>query len=173
MLAKHGPFDVLVNNAVFQPITPLGEMRDDEWRAVIDTNLNATVRLTAAITTRMPAGGSVVHITSIEGSRPAAGHAHYATSKAALIMHARAAALELGPRGIRVNSVSPGLVWRETLEAEWPEGVGRWNATAPLRRLVQPGDVADACVFLASPMSAAITGHDLVVDAGVTAGPGW
>lgn len=172
-LAKHGPVDVLINNAVFQPITPLAAMTADEWQRVMDTNVNAVFRLTAVITRTMPPGGSVIHIASIEGSHPAAGHAHYATSKAALIMHAKAAALELGPRGIRVNSVSPGLVERDGLDQEWPEGTARWRAAAPLGRLVTPGDIADACVFLASPMSAAITGHDLVVDAGVTAGPTW
>jgi NAD(P)-dependent dehydrogenase (short-subunit alcohol dehydrogenase family) len=88
-------------------------------------------------------------------------------------MHARSAALELGPYGIRVNSVSPGLVARDGLADDWPDGVARYQAAAPLGRLVEGADVAAACLFLASPLAAAITGHDLVVDAGVSCHPTW
>ena len=112
-------------------------------------------------------------ISSIEGSRPAAGHSHYATSKSALIMATRAAALELGAHGIRVNSVSPGLVNREGLGDDWPEGVERWRRAAPLGRLGEPEDIADAVAFLVSPAAGWITGHDLVIDGGMSAVPGW
>jgi glucose 1-dehydrogenase/3-oxoacyl-[acyl-carrier protein] reductase len=88
-------------------------------------------------------------------------------------MHARSAALELGPHGIRVNAVSPGLVRRDGLVEAWPEGVARYETAAPLGRLVEADEVADACVFLASPMAAAVTGHNLVVDAGVLCHPTW
>lgn len=69
----------------------------------------------------------MTHIASIEASAPAALHAHYSASKAAVVMHARSAALEYGPYGIRVNTVSPGLIDREGLEAAWPDGVRRWR----------------------------------------------
>jgi NAD(P)-dependent dehydrogenase (short-subunit alcohol dehydrogenase family) len=82
-------------------------------------------------------------------------------------MHTRAAALELGPHGIRVNAVSPGLIDREGLERDWPDGVSRYLDAAPLGRLGRPDDVADACLFLASPAARWITGADLVVDGGV------
>jgi NAD(P)-dependent dehydrogenase (short-subunit alcohol dehydrogenase family) len=118
-------------------------------------------------------GGSIIHIASIEGSQPAYGHAHYAASKAAIIMHARAAAIEYGPLGIRVNTVSPGLIARPGLEQDWPEGVGRWLAAAPLGRLGTGMDVANACLFLASPLASWITGHNLVVDGGMSAHPTW
>jgi 3-oxoacyl-[acyl-carrier protein] reductase len=88
-------------------------------------------------------------------------------------MHARAAALEYGPHGIRVNAVSPGLIDRPGLAANWPEGVKRWQKAAPLTRLGTPTDVANACVFLASPLAAWITGHNLVVDGGVSSHPTW
>ena len=130
-----------MNNAAVQPVQPLVAMTEAEWRAVLETNLTGTFLCTEAASRQMIAqggGGSITHIASIEGSHPAAGHAHYATSKAAVVMHARAAALELGPYGIRVNSVSPGLVRRDRLEVDWPEGVARWLAAAPLRRLVAP-----------------------------------
>nr|WP_091456026.1 SDR family NAD(P)-dependent oxidoreductase [Actinokineospora iranica] len=170
-----GRLSALVNNAGIQPVLPLAEMSAAQWRAVVDTNLTSAFSCTqAAAAVLGPAGGgSVTHIASIEGSRPAHGHAHYSAAKAALIMHARAAALEYGPSGIRVNTVSPGLVDRPGLADDWPEGVRRWQHAAPLTRLGRPEDVGDACVFLASPMAAWITGHDLVVDGGVGARPTW
>lgn len=88
-------------------------------------------------------------------------------------MHARAAAQEYGAFGIRVNTVSPGLIDREGLAEAWPEGVRRWREAAAVGRLGRPEDVGDACVFLASPLASWITGHDLVVDGGVSARPTW
>ncbi|WP_283248834.1 SDR family NAD(P)-dependent oxidoreductase [Leucobacter allii] len=115
----------------------------------------------------------ITHIASIEASRPAPAHAHYAAAKAGVVMHARAAALELGPLGIRVNTVSPGLVDRPGLAEVWPEGVASWLARAPLGRLATAEDVGDACVLLASPAASFITGQDLAVDGGMLATPGW
>ena len=80
-----------------------------------------------------------MNISSIEGLQPAFDHSHYAASKAAVIMHTRAAALELGPSGIRVNCVSPGLIEAPGIEEAWPEGVARWHAAAPLQRLGDAG----------------------------------
>ena len=170
-----GRLDALVNNAGVQPVMPLADMTLADWSAVVDLNLGATFACTQAAARVMSTagGGSITHIASIEGSQPAYGHAHYAASKAAMIMHARAAAIEYGPRGVRVNTVSPGLIHRAGIEATWPSGVARWLAAAPLGRLGQGSDVADACVFLASPMAAFITGHDLVVDGGMSAHPTW
>lgn len=88
-------------------------------------------------------------------------------------MHARSAALEYGPWGVRVNTVSPGLVDRDGLAESWPDGVRRWLRAAPTGRLGRPEDVGDACVFLASRLASWVTGHDLVVDGGVTARPSW
>ncbi|MFC8675069.1 SDR family NAD(P)-dependent oxidoreductase [Streptomyces griseorubiginosus] len=163
----------LVNNAGVQPTQPLPGMTAAQWREVVDTNLTSVFACTQAAAEVMGPGGSVTHIASIEASRPAPEHAHYSASKAAVVMHARSAALEYGPRGIRVNTVSPGLIDREGLARAWPEGVERWTRRAPLARLGRPEDVADACVFLASPLASWITGHDLVVDGGVSAGAVW
>jgi 3-oxoacyl-[acyl-carrier protein] reductase len=171
-----GRLDVLVNNAALQPLSPLVDLTEKEWREVVDANVHGTFLCSQAAARHMidrQRGGSVIHIASIEASQPAFLHAHYCTSKAAILMHARAAALELGPHGIRVNAVSPGLVRREGLAEAWPEGVARYEAAAPLGRLVEADEVADACVFLASPMAAAVTGHNLVVDAGVLCHPTW
>jgi 3-oxoacyl-[acyl-carrier protein] reductase len=141
---------------------------------MLDTNVLAAHRLTvAALPLLRRAGGAVVHVASIEASTPAPGHAAYAVSKAALVMHAKAAALELGPLGVRVNCVSPGLIHRDGIEGAWPDGVARYLAAAPLRRLGTPADVGAACVFLCSPAASWITGTELVVDGGVSCHPHW
>ncbi|HHC07899.1 MAG TPA: SDR family oxidoreductase, partial [Actinobacteria bacterium] len=167
-VAAVGLLDVLVNNAARDVA---GDASDD-WEAIRAVNLDAVIALTRrfAATSR---GGSVVNVASIEAHRPAPGHALYGVSKAGVVAWTRAAALELGAQGIRVNSVSPGLVARPDLEAIWPEGVARWRAAAPLGRLGHPEDVADAVLFLASDAARWITGADLVVDGGVSARPGW
>jgi NAD(P)-dependent dehydrogenase (short-subunit alcohol dehydrogenase family) len=78
-----------------------------------------------------------------------------------------------GPRGIRVNAVSPGLIWREGIERSWPEGVETFRRRAPLRRLGRPEEVAHACLFLASSASSFVTGANLVVDGGALAAPAF
>ncbi|WP_232376202.1 SDR family NAD(P)-dependent oxidoreductase [Amycolatopsis aidingensis] len=169
-----GKLDALVNNAGVQPVQELAGMSVADWRAVVDTNLTSAFCCTQAAADAMRAsGGTVTHIASIEATQPATGHAHYTASKAALVMHARNAALEYGPHGIRVNAVSPGLIHRPGLEQAWPEGVRRWEQAAPLTRLGRAEDIGNACVFLASPMAEWISGHNLVVDGGVGAHPTW
>jgi NAD(P)-dependent dehydrogenase (short-subunit alcohol dehydrogenase family) len=170
-----GRIDVLVNNAGAQPLVPLPEMTAEQWREVMAGNADVTFLATRAAAARMieQGGGSVVSIASIEGGQPAFDHAHYCAAKAAVLMHTRAAALEYGRHGVRVNAVSPGLVSREGIERDWPEGVARWRRAAPLTRLGTPEDVGDACVFLASPLASWITGQNLVVDGGVSAHPTW
>lgn len=175
-VASFGKLDVLVNNAADQTLVAMPEMDDEQWQRMVDTNLTAVHRLTQAVAAHLmsrESPGSVIHISSIEGSQPGPLHGHYAVTKAGVIMHARAAALEYGAHGIRVNSVSPGLIHRPGIEDQFPEGVARWTAAAPLRRLGTPEDVADACLFLASPLARWITGADLVVDGGVLAHPTW
>ena len=171
-----GRIDGLVNNAGIQPVVHFTEMSDGEWGEMIDTNLTAVHRLTRAAAEAMRdqgTGGSIVHVASIEGRQPTDFHGHYATAKAGLLMHARAAAGAYGPHGIRVNSVSPGLIDRPGLVDDWPEGVARWHAAAPLERMGTPEDVGDACVFLCSDLARWITGADLAVDGGVLTRPTW
>ncbi|MEV5885425.1 glucose 1-dehydrogenase [Streptomyces sp. NPDC052020] len=170
-----GRVTALVNNAGVQPVRELPGMTAAEWRDVVDTNLSGVFACTqaAAELMRHRGGGTITHIASVEASAPAPGHAHYCASKAAVVMHARSAALEYGPWGIRVNTVSPGLIDREGLAEAWPEGVRRWRRAAPAGRLGRPEDVGDACVFLASRLASWVTGHDLVVDGGVSARPTW
>ena len=165
---------LLVNNAAIQPVQPLDGMGIDAWRSMLRTNLDGPFLLIQqAAHAWGERGGAVVNVASIEGSDPAAGHAHYATSKAGLIMFTRAAALEYGPRGIRVNCVSPGLIDREGLADDWPDGVARWQMRAPLGRLGTPNDVADAVLFLLSPAARWISGANLAVDGGMSAQSRW
>jgi NAD(P)-dependent dehydrogenase (short-subunit alcohol dehydrogenase family) len=169
-----GRLDILVNNAGAYPLSLLTEMSEAEWDAVIDANLKSVflcTRAAARIMIEQGDGGAIVNIASIEGESPAPMHSHYTSAKAATLMHTRSSALELGQHGIRVNAVSPGLIWRRGLEEDWPEGVERWRATAPLGRLGMPEDVADACLFLVSPGASWITGAALTVDGGVLARP--
>ncbi|MFF3513929.1 SDR family NAD(P)-dependent oxidoreductase [Streptomyces sp. NPDC002573] len=170
-----GRLTALVNNAGVQPTRELAGMTAAEWRAVVDTDLSSVFACTQAAVEvmRETGGGTVTHIASIEATHPAPLHAHYCAAKAAVVMHARSAALEYGPLGLRVNTVSPGLIDREGLAEAWPEGVARWQRAVPTGRLGRPEDIGDACVFLASPLASWITGHDLVVDGGVSARPTW
>lgn len=175
-LALRGRIDGLVNNAAIQPIAPLADLADEDWRLMIETDLTAAHRLTKLAASTMierGAGGTIVHIASIEASQPAPDHEHYGVAKAALVMHARASASAYGRHGIRINSVSPGLIDRDGLAEQWPDGVTRWRAAAPLGRLGSPDDVGDACVFLCSDLSRWITGTDLLVDGGVLTRPTW
>ncbi len=174
-LEHHGRIDGLVNNAAVQPLVHFAELSDVEWAEMIDVNLTAVHRLThaAAAAMRAHGGGSIVHIASIEAHHPTDLHGHYATAKAGLVMHARAAAGAYGPDGVRVNSISPGLIDRPGLADDWPDGVARWHAAAPLGRLGTAADIGDACVFLFSDLARWITGVDLVVDGGVLTRPTW
>ncbi len=165
-----GRLDILVNNAGAQPLSSLLDMTESQWDEVIDTNLRGAFLCTQTVAAQMirqGTGGAIVNIASIEAENPAQHHSHYNVSKAGIVMHTRSAARELGPHGIRVNSVSPGVIWSEGIEEGWPDGVSRYLKAVPLGRLGSFEDGADACLFLASPAARWITGANLVVDGGV------
>lgn len=161
-------FSTLVNNAGIYPVAPLAKLDEESWRSVLDANLTATHLLTRAAADVMQANASIINIASTEAHRPVHNHAHYAAAKAAVLHYTRASALELARRGIRVNSVSPGLIQREGLERAWPSGFTRFVAVAPLGRTGLPEEIGAACLFLASEAAAWITGIDLLVDGGVS-----
>jgi NAD(P)-dependent dehydrogenase (short-subunit alcohol dehydrogenase family) len=161
-------FSTLVNNAGIYPVTPLAELDSENWRAVLDANLTATHFFTRAAAGAMRPGAAIVNIASTEAHRPVHNHAHYSAAKAAVLHYTRACALELARKGIRVNSVSPGLIQREGLERTWPAGYNRFLAVAPLGRTGMPEEIGGACLFLASEAAAWITGIDLLVDGGVS-----
>ncbi len=168
--------DGLVNNAAIQPVQPILAQSPEEQSEMLRVNTLGVMRLTNTAANQMIAqgqGGTIVNIASIEGLQPAMNHSHYATSKAAVLMHTRSAALELGRHGIRVNAMAPGLIDRDGLAQDWPEGVQRWQTACPLGRLGTPDDVADAVLFLLSRAARWVNGATLVVDGGTLTNNVW
>jgi NAD(P)-dependent dehydrogenase (short-subunit alcohol dehydrogenase family) len=171
-----GRLDVLVNNAGNYPVTPFLGLELGEWDSVISANLRNLFLCTqtaARIMQSQVEGGVILNIASIEGSFPAFGHSHYNAAKAGVLLFTKSVARELAPFNIRINAVSPGLIGKPGIEQDWPDGVNRWKKSAPLVRLGEPEDVADACLFLASPAARWITGIDLVVDGGASTTPAF
>lgn len=169
-LRAFGRVDVLINNAGIYPRHSILEMTPAQWDEVVNANLRSAFLCTQAFAKQIIAqddAGSIVNITSIEAENPAPNHSHYDAAKGGVTMLTRASALELAAHNIRVNAVAPGLIWREGIEQAWSSGVQRWQNTAPLQRLGMPEDVADACLFFASPAARWITGASLTVDGGV------
>ncbi len=164
-----GRLDVMVNNAGIFPNKSFLDMSLDDWHEMYRANLDTAFLCTqaAAVQMKKNEGGAIVNMASISALNPGSDHSHYNSAKAAVVMMTRSAAQELGPANIRVNLVSPGLISREGIEAQWPDGVSRWQTKAPLGRMGTATDVADACLFLASPAASFITGQNLVVDGGV------
>jgi NAD(P)-dependent dehydrogenase (short-subunit alcohol dehydrogenase family) len=176
VVAKFGRLDALVNNAGIQPVKMLLEQTPQDIQEMLRVNVEGVMTLTKVAATQMIKqgnGGAIVNISSIEGLQPALAHSHYTTSKAAVLMHTRSSALELGRHGIRVNAVAPGLIDKEGLGTAWPEGVARWRAACPLGRLGTPEDIGDAVLFLISDMARWVTGATLVVDGGVLTNNTW
>lgn len=165
-----GTPDVLINNAGVYPVVSIAAMSEQEWDHVLDATLKSVHLVTQAFARRLMGAGSsgaIVNIASIEASNVAPMHSHYQAAKAGVVAYTRASAREFGSAGIRVNAVSPGLIWREGLDAAWPDGVARYLRAVPLGRLGQSADVADACLFMASEAARWVTGTELIVDGGV------
>jgi NAD(P)-dependent dehydrogenase (short-subunit alcohol dehydrogenase family) len=181
VIAHFGQLDILVNNAAIQPVGALLELAADDVEEMLRVNVAGVIALTSAAALTSPkvqqpgvsSNMCVINIASIEGLQPAAMHSHYAASKAAVLMHTRAAAQELGRFGIRVNAVAPGLIHVNGIETKWPSGVHRWLAACPLGRLGQPEDVADAVLFLASDAARWVSGATLTVDGGILTNNTW
>ncbi|MGI9203372.1 MAG: SDR family NAD(P)-dependent oxidoreductase [Woeseiaceae bacterium] len=170
VLSTFGSIDVLINNAGNYPNSPLLEMSLEQWQRMYADNVDTVFLCTrvAAAVMKKAGGGAIVNVSSISALHPGPDHAHYNSAKAAVGMFTQSAAQELGPHKIRVNAVAPGVVHRDDLEEQWPEGVKRFLDASPLSCLVLPEDVANACVFLASDSAARITGITLPIDSGVT-----
>lgn len=170
-LAEFGRIDVLVNNAGIYPPSPrLPEMDFDTAGRVFSVNLFGAMRLTGAAAAVMTAGGRIINISSIESLRPSnPSNAYYGTSKAALNGFTRAAALDLAPRGIRVNAVLPGVIATEGTSAIPDPHLAALAGRAPSGRIGKPDDIASAVLFLASRASEYVNGHCLVVDGGLSA----
>lgn len=172
--AGPGPAGILINNAGFSGASNLETTNDTSWHADIDTNLNGAYYCTARVLEDMKVAGKgvIVTIGSVNGLG-AYGDPAYSAAKAALISYTKGLAMEYGRFGIRANIICPGTVrtpiWDHRVEKnpEIFENLLKWY---PLRRVADPGDVANAALFLASEKAAAITGAMLPVDCGLTAG---
>ena len=172
-----GTPDILINNAAIQDIAPLQTMTRTQFDAMTDTNVGAVFSLSKEfairLTPQQAKHAAIINISSIEASRPAPGHAHYAASKAALEMLTKSFAFEYGKTGLRVNAIAPGLIFRQGIEQAWPQGVDSWNKACPLGRMGQPDDIANAVAFLISDAASFINGTVLTIDGGLSATPGW
>lgn len=173
--ARYGPIDVLINNAGAYPSGPLLDTSTAAFDQVMRSNggISFSCLREAAKSMKTHGGGSIVNIGSLSATRPTLNQAAYSSAKAAVASLSRSAANELAPHHIRVNTVSPGLIDRPGLIASWPAGVESWLEHCPMGRLGAPCDVADACLFLASPLASWITGHELIVDGGACAQPAY
>lgn len=170
-----GRLDVVVLNASSQELTPWEDLDAATWDRLFAGTLRQTAVMLRAAAARLSVGLQpvIVVVGSIEGIRPAPDHGAYAVFKAATHHLVKVAAQELGPKGIRVVGVAPGLIDRPGLAEQWPDGYQRWSATVPLGRPVTASEVASAVAFLASKSASGITGITLEVDAGWSAAAGW
>jgi 3-oxoacyl-[acyl-carrier protein] reductase len=169
IVKEHGALHVVVNNAGITRDTLSMRMRDDDWDAVIDTNLKAVFRLSrAAIKPMMKQRyGRIVNITSVVGASGNPGQANYAAAKAGVAGMTRSLARELGSRGITVNCVAPGFIETDMTKALSEAQTAALKAQIPLGRLGQASDIAHAVAFLASPQAGYITGTEMHVNGGM------
>lgn len=163
---EFGSLDILVNNAGITRDNLLMRMSEEHWDEVINTNLKSCFNTVKAATRTMmkQKSGSIINITSVVGIKGNAGQANYAASKAGIIGFTKSVALELGSRNIRCNAVAPGFIETEMTEILDEKTVQSWRDAIPLKRGGRPEDVANACAFLASDLSAYISGQVLQVD---------
>jgi meso-butanediol dehydrogenase / (S,S)-butanediol dehydrogenase / diacetyl reductase len=172
-----GRIDVLVSNAFSTIVGPIESLDVDGWRRTLDVTLTASFTALRAAAPVMSArgGGAVINVASISGLGGDRGLAAYNAAKAAVVNFTRTAALELAPRGIRVNAICPGLVdtppLRRVFEA-FPDRRPPAEAAIPLRRLARPDEIARVIRFLASDEASYMTGAAVVVDGGLTAWTG-
>ncbi|MDI1258742.1 3-oxoacyl-ACP reductase FabG [Aquabacterium sp.] len=169
ILKEHGALHVLVNNAGITRDTLAMRMKDDDWDAVLDTNLKAVFRMSRAVMRPMmkQRHGRIINITSVVGAMGNGGQSNYAAAKAGVAGMTRALARELGSRNITVNCVAPGFIDTDMTRALTDEQQATLKAQIPLGRLGQPEDIAEAVAFLASPQAAYITGTELHVNGGM------
>lgn len=167
--AASGYLDVLVNNAGIIRDGFLAMMAEDDWEAVLRTNLSPLFHCCKWGVRKMLArrSGVIINVSSISGISGAAGQTNYAASKGAAISFSKSLARELGPMGVRVNSVAAGLIATDMTAALKQDQVERIVKSAALGRIGQPDEVADAIAFLASSRAGYITGQCLVVDGGI------
>jgi 3-oxoacyl-[acyl-carrier protein] reductase len=167
--ADIGPVGILVNNAGIARDNVLVRLRDEDWQAVLDTNLKGAFNTTRAVARGMMKrrSGRIVNIASVVGLTGNRGQANYAASKAGLVGFSKSVALELASRGVLVNVVAPGFIETD-MTAELPEEArAALSERIPLGRIGRPEDVAGVVRFLAGPAGSYMTGQVIVVDGGM------
>ncbi|MCS4239879.1 3-oxoacyl-[acyl-carrier protein] reductase [Myroides gitamensis] len=169
VLKDFGNIDILINNAGITKDNLLMRMSEQDFDAVIEVNLKSVFNMTKAVQRTMLKNrkGSIINMSSVVGVKGNAGQANYAASKAGVIGFSKSVALELGSRNIRCNVIAPGFIETEMTGKLAEDVVKGWTDAIPLKRGGKPEDIANACVFLASEMSAYITGQVINVDGGM------
>ncbi|WP_276089866.1 3-oxoacyl-[acyl-carrier-protein] reductase [Pedobacter sp. JY14-1] len=169
VVADFGTIDIVVNNAGITKDGLLMRMTEENWDEVLDVNLKSVFNVTKAASKVMMKArkGSIINMSSVVGVQGNAGQANYAASKAGIIGFSKSVAKELGSRNIRTNVVAPGFIRTEMTDVLDPKVVQGWEEGIPLKRAGETDDVANVCVFLASDMSAYVTGQVISVCGGM------
>ena len=169
VVKEFGSIDILVNNAGITKDNLLMRISEEDFDKVIEVNLKSVFNMTKAVQRTMlkQRKGSIINMSSVVGVKGNAGQTNYAASKAGIIGFSKSVALELGSRNIRCNVIAPGFIETEMTAKLDENVVNSWRDAIPLKRGGTPEDVANACVFLASDLSAYITGQTLHVDGGM------
>jgi NAD(P)-dependent dehydrogenase (short-subunit alcohol dehydrogenase family) len=177
-VASYGRIDGLVNNAGVNFVKPFLETDEREWDHIMDVDLKGSFFLSQYCARQMvkqdPQGGSIVQIASVHTLASLPGAGPYDAAKRGMIGYSKAAAVELAKKNVRLNVLSPGLcateIWKDIVDAapSEEECLKFWNANIPAERLIEPDEIAQACIFLLSDMSSCITGANLLADCGMT-----
>ncbi|MDP2060006.1 MAG: 3-oxoacyl-[acyl-carrier-protein] reductase [Flavobacteriaceae bacterium] len=169
VVADFGTVDILINNAGITKDNLLMRISEEDFDKVIAVNLKSVFNLTKAVQRTMlkQRSGSIINMSSVVGVKGNAGQSNYAASKAGIIGFSKSIALELGSRNIRCNVIAPGFIETEMTAKLDEKTVQGWRDAIPLKRGGSPEDVANACLFLASNLSAYITGQVINVDGGM------
>ncbi|HEY3521560.1 MAG TPA: 3-oxoacyl-ACP reductase FabG [Rhodanobacteraceae bacterium] len=169
IVKAQGGLSILVNNAGITRDQLLMRMKDEDWQAILDTNLSSVYRTSKAVLRTMMKArkGRIINIASVVGVTGNPGQTNYAAAKAGIIAFSKSLAREIGSRGITVNVVAPGFIDTDMTRALSDEQRKALEGTIALGRLGQPGDIAKAVAFLASPAANYITGETLHVNGGM------
>lgn len=177
-VAAFGRIDGLINNAGVNFVKPFLETTEEEWDHIMDVDLKGSFFLAQLCARQMvkqePQGGSIIQIASVHTVASLPGAGSYDAAKCGMVGYTKAAAVELASRNVRVNVLSPGLcrteIWNDIVNAAPTEEecISFWNANIPSERLIEPEEIAKACVFLLSDLSSCVTGANLVGDCGMT-----
>jgi 3-oxoacyl-[acyl-carrier protein] reductase len=169
LVKEHGGLQVLVNNAGITRDMLAMRLKDDDWDAVLDTNLKAVFRMSRAVMRTMMKQryGRIISITSVVGASGNAGQANYAAAKAGVAGMTRALARELGSRGITVNCIAPGFIETDMTASLPEEQQKALLSQIPLGHLGKPQDIAHAVAFVASPEASYITGQEIHINGGM------